>query len=663
MLAELQARGGDVAELRGCASDTLTARLKELGFTKIGERMRIAQALQQQPPHEAAREVRDWVDLSGDGGLLKEVLRGPNPSGLTPPLPSRVKVRIVGTLVDGGARFDCRVAEWILGEQQLIRGLEKGVATMTKGEVALFELRADYAYGDEGKPPAVPPAATVRYEVEVLSWVEPKKSRAELTRDERVDEAARLKEDGARAYGAKAWLAAQVAYHDAASLLLDEAPEGFESLGELCAPRGREDEAHALLTSCWLNEAQCALQREEWFCAADACTRVLRKLADPLGRERAQHVKALFRRATALARLSEFERARADLREANRLEPSNRQVRELWGALREREQGAKAALRQVESKMTSRALYRELLVAKPKRSGLPRVWFDVAIGAERAGRITFELFAHKLPRTAENFRALCTGERGVSAHSGRPLHYKGSTFHRALSTDDGPAELLAESDSDTARKIEVWKGMFVQGGDILHGDGTGPGESIYGPTFADEAFEYRHGATGLLSMAGTPPMRDRAGEERMHRPDSNHSQFFITTKARTSALGGMTMPHLDRRHVVFGKVVKGMEVVHRINRLPVGKNHLIATPVVIVDCGECRPADEDHQPAPGDAAEVEAEEGRCVRADAYGTGRAEEARQTVASGDPASIAGVPGCREAERDDDFTSAEVDDDVDA
>ena len=218
MLADVQKRGGSVDELRTLRPDALAARLKELGF-KIGDRARIAKELQHV---DAAAEVRAWMDLSGDGGLLKEVLRPGDPSGRTPALPSRVKASYTATTLVGGVRFEQRVAEFLLGEQQLIRGLEKGLATMTKGEVALFELRADYAYGEEGKPPAVPPAATVRYEVELLSWVEPKKLRSELTLAERLDEAARLKAEGMAAFGQKQWTAAQVAHHGAAELLLDE---------------------------------------------------------------------------------------------------------------------------------------------------------------------------------------------------------------------------------------------------------------------------------------------------------------------------------------------------------------------------------------------------------------------------------------------------------
>ncbi|ETP43600.1 peptidyl-prolyl cis-trans isomerase D [Phytophthora nicotianae P10297] len=169
-----------------------------------------------------------------------------------------------------------------------------------------------------------------------------------------------------------------------------------------------------------------------------------------------------------------------------------------------------------------------------------RVYLDVSIGGSRAGRIVIQLYPG-VPKTTENFRSLCTGERGLGRTTRKPLHYKKVPFHRII------------------------KGFMLQGGDFSNRDGTG-GESIYGARFADENFRYRHTKAGLLSMAN-------AGK------NTNGSQFFITT---------VPTPHLDGKHVVFGEVIQGMDVVKKMENVETVANNKPAPmqAVVIEDCGE-----------------------------------------------------------------------------
>lgn len=543
------------------------------------------------------RDTTDWEDCTpaGDRGVLKKVIKPGNAAAGVPIDGWCAKVNYDAYIEGGwfhGRKVDTtrdRAEEdgdyqFLVGDKNeavaggwVIRGLNFGCLNMHRGETAELIIAPEYAYGAKGNKsrPKIPPNATLRFVVDMLTWspaLSDEKNMLDMPWWERLELAHATKESANEHFREGQPEEARTRYWKAGMLMDVIGNPGTE----VEMPAEKIEEQNALAITCWLNEAMCYIkmaQNEEatgknykgaatgsstnptlWRKAIESCEVVFKLDAD--------NVKGHYRKGMALAHLHEFESAKEHFEIAKRGNPASREIRTALERLRldkaEKEAEDKAMFQKALKK--SKGLYSErpdleAIAAEPvggsSSSAMgsasarreielvnPRVWLEMSIGSEVAGRVVLELWMEDLPKTSENFRQLCTGEKGMHPMTRRPLRYKGSPIHRVV------------------------EGMCIQGGDIVRGSGVG-GESIYGGFFADEGFETKHTEAGLLCMAN-------------QGRDTNRSQFYITTGPA---------PHLDGRHVVFGKVVEGMDVVRRIEAVPTtGERPNL--PVTISDCGE-----------------------------------------------------------------------------
>lgn len=467
------------------------------------------------------------IDLSGDGGVLKKILvQAPEDAGI-PEQGNEIRAHYVGTLEDGSifdsSRDRNKEFTFVLGRGNVIKGWDVGFASMKQGEKAILTCTAPYAYGESGSPPKIPANATLKFEVELLGFHEKEKEKWEMSVDQRLEKAREIKTKATAEFKTKNFEEALRLYES-----------GIEFSDGLYKP-SEEDlvQSKILLSTLRLNVAMCHLKNSNWSQAVTSCSTVLE--TEP------RSVKALYRRATAYIHLENLMDAKKDLKLAIEIDPQNREVRREYQNWKKKFAEDQKRQKNIFGGFFNKVDFYDDKDQVAKELELdpnnPKVYFDLTVNAEPMGRVTMQVYQDICPKTANNFIALCTGEKG-NCSTGQPLHYKGSTFHRVI------------------------KGFMLQGGDFTKGDGTG-GESIYGEKFDDENFKLKHTEPGLLSMAN-------AG------PNTNGSQFFITT---------VSTPHLDDKHVVFGRVLGGMDVIKKIEASETDTGDKPLSEVVIAECG------------------------------------------------------------------------------
>jgi len=471
------------------------------------------------------------ISITPDGGVRKEVLE--EGTGLYPVTGNEVEVRYVGRL-ENGRPFDGtpsdRTFVFRVGKQEVVKGWDEAAKSMRVGERSRFVISPEYGYGVEGKPPLIPPNSTLLLEIELVSTTSPMKEKFQYNRDEKLVKAQRFKEMGTKLYQEGFFRRALVEGYVEGLTYIEDKRQEFEEYIQDQAP-----EYIAMRVVLHSNAAQCAIKIKAWAEVIKHCSRALK--LEP------KNAKLLYRRATGYLKSNQIPAARADINIAMEEAPTSAEILQLHREIRVREQEEFDKERRKRSGWLNRtSLYEEkpvvvdeYLPAEVPNPDNPKIFLDLKIGETDPKRIICELFHDVVPRTSENFRVLCTGEKPTPV-TGKPLSYQGSLFHK------------------------VTRGVMMQGGDLTYiAEGA---ESIYGALFEDENFRVRHARAGLLSMASTGPA-------------SNGFQFFITLAPA---------PQLDGKHVAFGRVIEGLEVLGMVEDLAT-EGDRPSQEVRIVACG------------------------------------------------------------------------------
>lgn len=423
-----------------------------------------------------------------------------------------------------------------------------GLLTMRLGEKADLWIAAKYAFGDEGRPPKIPGGAPVIFTVELLQVGERKSrayTRSQLKDDTLFDEATAKKTEGNQHFKAKDYQKA-----------VDQYAEGLELVGFM---RDTDTEKARLLTvQLHQNTAMCLNHLKEHEEALSHCDQAL--AVDP------KAAKALYFKSHAYSGLKELDKAIDSLKNCIRIQPNDRKLRQELEKLNEEKKKQEMTMGQRISNFLSQGIYNEKdpkIKKQRKRIVMKKLpdfnpenvqcFFDYAIGRERdavedmvTGRVVFELFDQDLPLTCENFRVLCTGEKGAQ------WHYQGTKAYRVL-----PGFSLQGGDTGASNDGSGGKGIYGEGDPIYNKDGLFDDENVWLP----------HTHAGTLSMFVNA------------KKNNNGSQYLLNLRDRNE--------YFDEQSTLFGRVISGWDIIEKIQENPRHEEKPIV-PVFVMKCGELR---------------------------------------------------------------------------
>lgn len=472
-------------------------------------------------------EPAEYAPVTEDGGVTKRVLM-PGYGEDRPQKGQQIIVLFTVYRQDGSVvqsvSDPMKPVVFFFDSEALFKGLRLAAQSMRRGEVARFRLKPEYGPEEGEKRP-------MEVEVEMVDFHEKWKHMIDLEEKDRLEFARKLKDWGNEHF--KAGRTKPAAYHYSLGI------EYVETLVDMEDYRKTPKEVLELRRSLLLNLSIVANALQSWHNTVKYCSVVIEK--------EAENSKARYLRGLAYSKIGRFEDALTDLRISHKQTPDDTRVVALIQEIKEFETKQKGAEKKRFQKIfQSESIYKEISpkvtssLAKfpPYDPTNPRVFLEIQVGSRDPKRLVFELIKSKVPKTVENFRVFCTGEK---VHPYRPYTYKDSYFHRVV------------------------KNFMIQGGDMEKRDGTG-GYSIYGDKFDDENFFLPHSQAGILSMAN-------------HGPNTNGCQFFITFKKA---------PWCNGKNVAFGRLIQGFDfLLNELQQVETMKEfQLPKLPIKIINCGE-----------------------------------------------------------------------------